>query len=138
MVGDGSLGRRLGAGRQRPANVVGEVDDRFADMLLVHLAPGERRAELDVEQLVLALGDDRPDGEQPALGDAQPGPGPHGAEEVVDGDLEVAPGHVGRVDREAVDLAHLRRTAFWANPSSEWGPSPRRPVSSWARSCRLR
>ena len=88
-LGDDLLGHGVDLGRERPPDVVGQVEHRLADLLLGQLAAFEGRPELDLHQLGLAQGGQHADGHQPAVADVELGPGPHRAEQVVDGEVDV-------------------------------------------------
>ena len=140
---------------------MGQVDDDLANLFDGQLAALEGGVELDLQQLGLVLRRQHSDGEQSPLAQVDRVVGPHGPEEVVDGDVGVAPGEIGGVDGEAVDLLHLGHAggarvlwfahagltllfvttiSLWiARPyrdvSPEWRVAPGNPASPSKRRC---
>src|SRR5664279_2630044 len=145
-AGDDLFGNFVHAGRERPTDVVGQVDYRLTHLVLGQLLTIERRLELDLDQLGLAQCRQHPDGHQPAVADVEFGPRPHLTEEVVDGEGHIGPGDLAGIDGEPVDLLHLG-DAPGPGRRSRWGalrPAARRSTGGgfthgWSplRSCRL-
>jgi hypothetical protein len=74
----------LTPGGEGPADVVGQVDHQFADLVLGEFAVGQGGVELDVDQVRLALGGQDADAQEPAGRNVEVGPAPHVTDEVVD------------------------------------------------------
>src|SRR5664280_2419675 len=145
-AGDDLFGNFVHAGRERPTDVVGQVDHGLAHLVLGQLPAIQRRLELDLHQLGLAQRRQHPDGHQPSVADVELGPRPHLTEEVVDGEGHVGTGDLVRIDGEPVHLLHLGDAP---GPGRRCGGSALRPTvgrssgsgftHGWPpfRSCRL-